>query len=146
MAEKALPVEELQEQLTKTNADLAKAIQLNANLTTENVQLKDSNAELSQKLGTAQVALDTANQNLATATTVIDGQAETITEQEQLLAKYEAAPPTSPTITVDKIKYAVEAAKFQFDGATYTVADLVKNKTLQATLVKKGVGFLRKLD
>lgn len=49
-----------------------------------------------------------------------------------------------PTITVNKVDYQVLGKNFIWKQREYTVAELLKNKALQETLVKAGAGFLVK--
>lgn len=59
--------------------------------------------------------------------------------------KAEAAKPqTIPTVKVGKDTYEVVIPRFQFEGETYTAADVVKNEKLAATLVKEQASVLVK--
>ncbi|WP_128544072.1 hypothetical protein [Larkinella soli] len=79
---------------------------------------------------------------LAEAQQIIDGQAQTIAEQQELLDKLQASPSKVPTFTLGKKIYEVHAPSFQVGKETYTVEALLKDRTLQKELVQKGVGFI----
>jgi hypothetical protein len=77
--------------------------------------------------------------SLAEANTIID-------ELKTQLTAQQAQPSDVPVIMVGKDQYRVTAPRFQFEGEEYSVQQLLANKKMQEALVKKGAGFLEKIQ
>lgn len=89
-------------------------------------------------------ALKAKNRELTAEVEAKDKMIEALKEELKASKSEAAKPQTIPTVKVGKDTYEVVIPRFQFEGETYTAADVVKNEKLAATLVKEQASVLVK--
>lgn len=129
LEQKVARLEQEKQALTTTNSTLKNQV---TNLSSDKAALQAENSVLKTKFDDLMASSQEEIGNLS----IELSKAKTIADKAE------------PTITVDKKEYAVIGQKFiyrrrgEVESKEITVAELLKDKLLQAELVKAGVGFL----